>query len=85
MERIWIKDIKHEEGEKVSLSGWVATRRDHGNIIFIDLKDKSGLIQVVFSKTDGEAYEIANQLRPSWVINLEGTVHMRPEKIRMLN
>ncbi len=82
MERIWIKDIKHEEGELVSLSGWVATRRDHGNIIFIDLKDKSGLIQVVFSKSDGEAYDIANELRPSWVINLEGTVHLRPEKNR---
>ena len=80
MERIWIKDIKHEEGEQVSLSGWVATRRDHGNIIFIDLKDKSGLIQVVFSKADGDAYNVANELRSAWVINLEGIVHLRPEK-----
>ena len=57
-------------GEAVTLSGWVHRRRDHGNLIFIDLRDREGLVQVVFNpETAANAHEIAENLRPLSIQN----------------
>lgn len=76
--RTWIKDIINKKGETVLLKGWVDTRRDHGKLIFIDLRDRSGICQVVFPlKTD--IYEKAKDLRSEWVIELKGQINERPK------
>ena len=62
-----------------TLAGWVDRRRDHGGIIFVDLRDRSGLVQVVFNpESSPEAYRVAEQLRSEWVIQVSGTVQRRP-------
>ncbi|RXI99935.1 aspartate--tRNA ligase [Anaerobacillus alkaliphilus] len=67
-------------GEKVRLKGWVQTRRDLGQVIFIDLRDRSGIVQVVFQpETSREALEIADKIRSEYVIDIEGTVSARNE------
>lgn len=64
---------------KVVLSGWVDTRRDHGNLIFIDLRDRWGVTQVVFSaEKNPEAHQKAESLRPEFVIQVKGLVSKRP-------
>jgi aspartyl-tRNA synthetase len=71
---------KHD-GDEVVLKGWVDTRRDHGGLVFIDLRDRYGLTQVVFSPQDNQtAYEIAGQLRREDVISVRGTVRPRGEE-----
>ncbi len=79
MSRIYIEEITKHEGEKVNLKGWVHNRRDHGKLIFIDLRDKSDICQVVFLPSNKEAYEKAQDLRGEWVINIEGKVNPRPK------
>jgi aspartyl-tRNA synthetase len=55
-------------GKEVTLCGWVASRRDHGKLIFIDIRDRQGLTQVVFiPKESGEAYKLAQDLRSEFV------------------
>ncbi len=61
------------------VEGWVSVRRDHGKIIFIDLRDRSGVLQVVFTPSEKEVYEIASRLRPEWVIAVEGKIAERPK------
>lgn len=66
--------------ETVHLSGWVHRRRDHGGIIFIDLRDKQGLTQIVFDPSQSkQLHAIAQQLRQEWVITITGTVRPRGE------
>jgi aspartyl-tRNA synthetase len=61
------------------LAGWVARRRDHGGIIFVDLRDRSGTVQVVFNpELAPEAYRVAEQLRSEWVVQVQGKVSRRP-------
>ncbi|MBP7216916.1 MAG: aspartate--tRNA ligase [Candidatus Omnitrophica bacterium] len=67
-------------GKTVTLCGWVATRRDHGKLVFIDLRDRQGLTQVVFiPKESGDAYSKAQELRSEFVIKLTGVVNARPK------
>jgi aspartyl-tRNA synthetase len=67
-------------GEKVTLKGWVAKRRDLGGLIFIDLRDRSGLVQVVFNPdVSKEALEIAEKIRNEYVLDIQGTVIAREE------
>ncbi len=62
-----------------TLAGWVSRRRDHGGIIFVDLRDRSGLVQVVFNpELSPQAYKLAEQLRPEWVVQVTGKVQRRP-------
>ena len=62
-----------------TLAGWVSRRRDHGGIIFVDLRDRSGIVQVVFNPAlSPDAYQSADQLRPEWVVQVKGTVKRRP-------
>lgn len=71
------KEIIGKEGKAVELAGWVDSRRDHGKLIFIDLRDRSGLCQLVFSP-QSESYEAAQRIRSEWVIRVEGLVKKRP-------
>ncbi|MGK9475387.1 aspartate--tRNA ligase [Melioribacter sp. OK-6-Me] len=67
-------------GERVVLNGWVATRRDLGGVIFIELRDRYGITQVVFEPGyNAEAHETAKKLRSEYVISIEGMVRKRPE------
>jgi aspartyl-tRNA synthetase len=69
-----------DKGKTVTLSGWVHRRRDHGGIIFIDLRDRYGLTQIVFDpKVDEKSLNIANTVRPEYVIKVTGTVKKRME------
>ncbi|HPW34213.1 MAG TPA: aspartate--tRNA ligase [Candidatus Paceibacterota bacterium] len=82
MERIWIKDTVEKVGQTVDLCGWVDNRRDHGKIIFIDLRDRSGICQVVFGPWSGEElYKKAQDLRNEWVVQINGLVKERPENL----
>jgi len=74
-------DTKNKVGQKVELFGWVHGRRDHGKIIFIDLRDRSGIAQVVFVPGDAELYQTAEKLRSEWVVKITGQVAKRPEKM----
>ncbi|MEK7115299.1 MAG: aspartate--tRNA ligase [Patescibacteria group bacterium] len=77
MQRILANDIVQHEGKDITLKGWVSVRRDHGKIIFIDLRDRSGIVQCVFTKITPDV----EKLRPEWVIKITGTVNKRPEKM----
>src|SRR3989338_345 len=81
MQRTPIDETKNLVGKEVNLFGWVNVRRDHGKIIFIDLRDRSGVAQVVFTPSNKDVYELANKLRSEWVVRLKGKVNARPEKM----
>ena len=66
-------------GERVRLAGWVNRRRDHGGLIFIDLRDRWGVTQATFDPDLEEVFAAAEQLRPEWSISVEGEVIRRPE------
>lgn len=68
-----------DAGKTVILAGWLQRRRDHGGLIFIDLRDRSGLIQVTADPTVGEAYGVAERARSEYVLRIQGTVRPRPE------
>lgn len=80
--RILTNETPAKKGERVMLAGWVQTRRDHGKIVFLDLRDREGLIQVVITPEAKEAYETAQAVRPEWVVQIEGTVQERPDKLK---
>ncbi len=68
-----------DEGREVTLAGWVHRRRDHGGLVFIDLRDWRGIVQVVFNpQIAPEAHEAAQNLRSEWVIRVRGAVGQRP-------
>jgi aspartyl-tRNA synthetase len=68
-----------DKGAVVTVAGWVHRRRDHGGLIFIDLRDRSGLVQCTFDPDDsGAAFVTAEQVRPEWVLAVTGTVRKRP-------
>jgi aspartyl-tRNA synthetase len=66
-------------GSTVAVAGWVHRRRDHGGVIFVDLRDRSGLLQIVFDPDTPEVFAGAERLRGEWVVRVEGTVRPRPE------
>ena len=69
-----------DQGKTVNLSGWVNRRRDHGGVTFIDLRDRSGFVQVVFNPDiSPQAHEAAEPVRSEWVIQVSGVVRKRPE------
>ncbi|MFQ5575236.1 MAG: OB-fold nucleic acid binding domain-containing protein, partial [Terriglobia bacterium] len=66
--------------QTVELAGWVHSRRDHGGLLFIDLRDRTGLVQVVFDPNENkEAFEAAEAVRPEFVLRVGGHVRARPE------
>jgi len=80
MKRILISETIKKISEEVKISGWVHTRRDHGKIVFMDLRDMSGLIQIVFVP-GSKAYDKITQVRPEWVLSVTGKINQRPEKM----
>lgn len=78
MERILNRETTKYFGKKVKVCGWVQTIRSHGKIIFVDLRDRSGILQLVFTPEKEELYKMAQKLRPEWVIGVEGTIQKRP-------
>ena len=66
----------------IRIAGWVDRRRDHGGVIFIDLRDSKGIIQVVVSPENSAAYNIAQRVRAEWVLGLEGIVKSRTDETK---
>lgn len=81
MNRTYIKDTVSKVGETVLIKGWVNIRRDHGKLIFLDIRDRTGLIQVVVNpKVSQEAHNVATELRNEYVVEMEGKINPRSEK-----
>jgi aspartyl-tRNA synthetase len=69
-----------DAGNEVTLAGWVNRRRDHGGVIFIDLRDRSGIIQCVFNPAlSAGSYKVADELRNEYVVQITGKVSLRPQ------
>lgn len=80
MERVLAGDTVEKVGDKVTVKGWVHIRRDHGRLIFIDLRDRSGLLQVVFwGGGDEQLFKQAEHLRSEFAVEITGTIQKRQE------
>lgn len=82
MQRTTIVGLGEHIGETVSISGWVDVRRDHGKLVFLDIRDRSGRVQVICLPDHAEVLTEAQKLNPESVISVEGKVNERPEKMR---
>ncbi|NTU66557.1 MAG: aspartate--tRNA(Asn) ligase [Candidatus Moranbacteria bacterium] len=78
MERKLVSETPGLIGQTIRLAGWVHNRRDHGKLIFIDLRDRSGILQMVVIPDKEEAYNVAKELRSQFVVEIEGLVKARP-------
>jgi len=78
MDRILVADSPKYIGQIIKIAGWVNVRRDHGKIIFIDIRDRSGIIQSVVIPDEKEAYETAKMLKSEYVVEMEGLAKERP-------
>lgn len=72
-------------GQTATISGWVHTRRDHGGLIFIDLRDHTGIVQLVIQPEHGDAFGLAEQLRDEFVISITGNIKERDEALKNPN
>ena len=80
--RTLTKNSKNMVGEKITVKGWVNSRRDHGGLIFIDLRDHSGLLQLVISPDFMDSFELAEKCRDEFVISATGVVKERDENLK---
>ncbi len=78
MKRTLISEVPAKVGETVGISGWVHTRRDHGKLIFLDIRDRSGIIQAMLIPDYEAAYSTAKEIRSEFVVELTGKVKERP-------
>jgi aspartyl-tRNA synthetase len=85
MTRTLVHDLVAQEGETVTVSGWVHNRRDHGGLIFIDLRDHTGIIQLVVQPEAADAFSLAEQVRDEFVIAAAGTIKQRDEQLKNPN
>lgn len=85
MERVFAQKSTEKIGEKITVKGWVASRRDHGGLIFIDLRDHTGIVQLTIQPEAVEAFAIAQDLRDEFVIAATGTVKERSEELKNPN
>lgn len=80
--RTLVSNTPQEIDNEVLVQGWVHSRRDHGKLIFIDIRDRTGLLQVVFNpKVSEAAYEVASKFHPEDVISITGKINKRPERL----
>ena len=82
MARTNIIDVTKKLNSEVELCGWIDVRRDHGKLIFFDMRDRSGKVQLVVPPSNKELHAIAGTLRPEWVVKIKGTVNPRPEAMK---
>lgn len=80
-DRVLIGDLHNHVGGEISISGWVDTRRDHGKLIFLDIRDRSGKVQAVALPNHEGAHSVADTLRSEWVVQITAKVNKRPEKM----
>jgi aspartyl-tRNA synthetase len=85
MQRTLIKDTVDKVGKDVLLKGWVAVRRDHGGVIFIDLRDHTGIAQLAIHPEQNDAFAIAEKLRDEFVIEVSGKVIERSDETKNPN
>lgn len=85
MTRTLVRELAGMTGQSASISGWVHSRRDHGGLIFIDLRDHTGIIQLVIQPEHSEAFALAEQLRDEFVIAITGNVKERDEALKNPN
>ena len=78
--RTYIKDMKSQVGQEVTIAGWVDVRRDQGKMVFMDMRDMSGKVQCVVLPSHTEALAVAQTVRNEWVLKVTGIVNKRPEK-----
>lgn len=83
--RTLTKNSKNMVGEKITVKGWVNSRRDHGGLIFIDLRDHSGLLQLVISPDFMDSFKLAEKCRDEFVISATGVVKERDENLKNPN
>lgn len=82
MERTFSNKAVKKIGERIKVNGWINSIRSHGKIVFIDLRDKEGILQLVFDPKDQKLLKQAQDLRAEWVIEVEGKIAQRPEQTR---
>ena len=70
---------KKDQGDKIEVVGWVHRRRDHGGVIFFDLRDESGILQIVYNPEDAEVFKLAEKCRNEYVIKCIGEIRKRPQ------
>ena len=78
MQRVLNAEATQYLEKEVRVAGWVNSIRSHGKIIFVDLRDRSGLLQLVFSPAKENLYKLAQKMKPEWVIGVEGKIAKRP-------
>jgi nondiscriminating aspartyl-tRNA synthetase len=81
MERTYIKDLREKIGSEAKIAGFVHARRDHGKIIFIDLRDVTGKLQLVVLPTIAVNHKLAEEIRSEWVVEVVGKINRRAEKL----
>jgi len=83
MKRTLINEIPKNEGKEILIAGWVHSRRDHGKLVFLDLRDKTGIAQIVVSqKNNKDVYAQAQDIREEWVLQIKGIVKERPDSMK---
>lgn len=82
MTRVLASDTANQVGQTVTVKGWVNSRRDHGGLIFIDVRDHTGVVQLVFNPEAAEAFGLAESIRDEYVISATGTVKEREEGLK---
>lgn len=85
MNRTLSREVNKQTGKDVTLKGWVNSRRDHGGLIFIDVRDHSGITQLVFHPENADAFGLAESLRDEFVISASGVVKSRDENLKNPN
>ena len=78
--RTYSKDISQAVGQQITFKGWIDVRRDQGKMVFLDLRDVTGKVQAVVLPNHTEALEVAQKVRPEWVVEVTGVVNKRPER-----
>lgn len=81
MKRILTKDIPEQIGKKIMVEGWIESRRDHGKLIFLDIRDRWGIVQVVCIPSNKEAHQMADKSRLEFVVRIQGEVNKRPDNM----
>lgn len=82
MKRTYTRDAVEAVSQQISVSGWVNSRRDHGGLIFIDIRDHTGILQLVINPESPDAFTLAEELRDEYVIRASGTVRKRAPELQ---